>query len=68
MSVQTDFSLASTAEEKRKILQQHLSLSTGHDMPKCVTCVTVFCDELISQDIPLSFWSRSKDMYRPKIP
>ena len=46
MSVQTDFSLASTAKEKRKILQQHLSLSTGHGMPKCVTCVTVFCDEL----------------------
>ncbi len=46
MSVQTDFSHASTAEEKRKILQQHLSLSTGHGMPKCVTCVAVFCDEL----------------------
>ena len=46
MSVKIDFSPASsTAGEKRTILFEHLNLSTEHDRPNCVTCLTVFCDE-----------------------
>jgi hypothetical protein len=34
-----------TADEKRKLLTEHLRSRTGHTMPRCVTCVAVFCDE-----------------------
>ena len=38
MRFQADFPPASsTAEEKTKILQEHLRLRTGHDRPNCVT-------------------------------
>ncbi len=46
MSVKIDFFPASsTAGEQRTILFEHLNLRTGHDMPHCVTSLTVFCDE-----------------------
>ena len=46
MSVKINFSPASsTAGEKRRFLFEHLSHSTGHNRPSCVTCLTVFSDK-----------------------
>jgi hypothetical protein len=43
--VRADLGHGTTAEEKRKLLTEHLRTRTGHTMPRSVTCVTVFCDE-----------------------
>ena len=45
LTVKTDLGHGATAEEKRKLLTEHLRSRTGHTMPRCVTCVAVFCDE-----------------------
>lgn len=45
MIVKADFPPATTTQERRKLLTEHLRARTGHDRPKCVTCVAVFCDE-----------------------
>ena len=43
--VRADLGPGTTADEKRKLLTEHLRTRTGHTIPPCVTCVTVFCDE-----------------------
>ncbi len=43
--VRADLGCGTTAEEKRKLLTEHLHTCTGHTMPRSVTCVAVFCDE-----------------------
>ena len=45
---------ASTAVEKGNLLLEHLSLRTGHNMPKCVTGVVVFCDRSLFSQPPES--------------
>ena len=46
--VRADLCHGTTADEKRKLLTEHLRTRTGHTMPRCVTCVAVFCDESLS--------------------
>ena len=43
-----------TAEEKEKLLREHLSASTvtGHDRRKCVIGVVVFCDRSLLSQLP----------------
>ena len=45
LMVRADLGHGTTADEKRKLLTEHLRSCTGHTMPRCVTCVAVFCDE-----------------------
>ena len=44
LTVRADFGHGTNAEEKGKLLTEHLSARTGHTMPSSVTCVAVFCD------------------------
>ena len=45
LTVKADLGSGATAEEKGKLLTEHLSTSTGHTMPPSVTSVAVFCDK-----------------------
>ncbi len=45
--IKANISHGTTAREKEKLLTEHISTRTGHKKPHCVTCVTVFCDELL---------------------
>ena len=45
LMVRADLGYGTTAEEKRKLLTEHLRTRTGQTMPRSVTCVAVFCDE-----------------------
>jgi hypothetical protein len=45
LTVNTDLGHGSTAEEKEKLLKEHLTTRTGHALPSSVTCMAVFCDK-----------------------
>ncbi len=45
LTVKADLSHGATAEEKRKLLTEHLRTRTGHTIPTSVTCMAVFCDQ-----------------------
>ena len=47
LTVKADFCHGATAEEKGKLLTEHLRTRTGHTRPSSVTCVAVFCDKLL---------------------
>ena len=54
LMVRANLCNASTAVEKGNLLLEHLSLRTGHNMPKCVTGVVVFCDRSLFSQPPES--------------
>ena len=54
LMVRANLCNASTAVEKGNLLLEHLSLRTGHNMPKCVTSVVVFCDRSLFSQPPES--------------
>ena len=45
LTVNADLGHGTTAEEKVKLLTEHLSTRTGHTLPSSVTCMAVFCDK-----------------------
>ena len=45
LTVNADLGHGTTAEEKVKLLTEHLSTCTGHTLPSSVTCMAVFCDK-----------------------
>jgi len=45
LTVKTDLGHGATAEEKGKLLTEHLRTRTGHTRPSSVTGVAVFCDK-----------------------
>ena len=54
LMVRANLCNASTAVEKGTLLLEHLSLSTGHTKPHCVTGVVVFCNRSLFSQPPES--------------
>ena len=52
LMIKADLCDGTTAEEKEKLLREHLSARTGNNRPLSVTGVVVFCDRLLFSQPP----------------
>ena len=65
--VNADLRHGTTAEERGKLLTEHLRTLTGHTMPNSITCAAVFATNHFSQYRPIvlvSFQLRCKGMFK----